>query len=555
MPRCLSRAERDAIYSEFQKLSTAGNSMLQAAQILSNQYGISTERMRSLLQRRNSHPAFVHGNDIFSAKQEKTLVAAVEARSALNTPLSRQAFINVARQLRGKSEGWDADGWFTNFLKRLKTRLSLRTVKGLSAKRLATSTLSSVEEWVEFLPDFMEKNGLSSKWIVNADETRISMNEMHNGRFLGPKQQHTLGVRETERGKFATYLPFIAANGVVVMDVFIVPVSSNGASNFSLEQVDRRAQNDHPVFWAFTSSGYLNNELWLVILQKFKEVMDGLAPGIEPVLLLDNLATHRTDAALEFCSSNSIHVIMLPPHVSHFLQSLDNVPFANFKLQLYKTAQIRLMSVTETKRELGSVLLSVAQQIKGCLTKAVIRAAFENVGICPWNKDAILKKAVANCGEVGSFTEPTDEVTAMAQILVKSLSTAEKRVMGVPVKVAGVGSRLFSGEEILDQHKKQKKEEEQRRQQREEEKAAQVAQREEKEKARVARVAQWVCRGSHRSDEERPVWKDSPLWEWCSFCEEFGLCPRCKKKCSGLMKEHEEQCAAKSAIAMKKSKK
>ena len=57
---------------------------------------------------------------------------------------------------------------------------------------------------------------------------------------------------------------------------------------------------------------------------------------------------------------------------------------------------------------------------------------------------------------------------------------------------------------------------------------------------RATATRDYSCRGSNHDEGVRPVWKGGSKWLWCSFCEEFGICPKCLKSDSEMLKEHEE---------------
>jgi hypothetical protein len=117
--------------------------------------------------------------------------------------------------------------------------------------------------------------------------------------LLVNKRTEKKGAIKPARGKYATYIPFFIANGTLLMDVFIFPLDKNGNASFQLKSNEEKGSC--PTYWGFTSSGYLDGELWIPILRKLKERMEIIVPGIEPVLLLDNLAVHKSEAALQYC--------------------------------------------------------------------------------------------------------------------------------------------------------------------------------------------------------------------------------------------------------------
>lgn len=142
------------------------------------------------------------------------------------------------------------------------------------------------------------------------------------------------------------------------MDVFIFPLDNKGSASFHLKTVEHRG--DHPTYWAFTDTGYLDSDTWVPILEKLQERMAIIAPGIRPVLLVDNLSVHKCDEALKYCFDHGMYAAFFPSNTTHFLQPEDDLMFANFKRKLYTLLEEELVTVTAKDRStLGKLLVQV----------------------------------------------------------------------------------------------------------------------------------------------------------------------------------------------------
>lgn len=114
------------------------------------------------------------GRMLFSVKDEEALVAALDAFSLLNRPLDKYTFLGMVRDMVPDDE-WDPRDWFEGFKQRWSHRFSPCTVKSLSFARVDPATYKNVAEWVEWFPKWMADNGLSFQWIINGDETRLTV--------------------------------------------------------------------------------------------------------------------------------------------------------------------------------------------------------------------------------------------------------------------------------------------------------------------------------------------------------------------------------------------
>ena len=65
------------------------------------------------------------------------------------------------------------DRWKINFLSRWKTKLAAGNAKGLAGKRVSEDTLAQCKQWVQELPDYAAKYGLSMVNMINVDETPL----------------------------------------------------------------------------------------------------------------------------------------------------------------------------------------------------------------------------------------------------------------------------------------------------------------------------------------------------------------------------------------------
>lgn len=544
--RKLSEIEKIKLFHQISNvLKDPTASVLGACEAIAPLYNITVDTARGIYRRISAHPKYSHGSHLFTFKQEQSLVATLDAFSLLNRPLDRQGFFRIVKELKKDDSEWDPRGWFGRFMERWEGKLTERSIKELSHSRVETSTLDNVKSWVEWFPSWMEKNNLSSKWIINADETRVTIEgAQHTSKVITGKRKNKQGSLKATRTKCATYIPFVASNGQLVFDVFIAPLHSNNEAKVVLKGLSRRKRGECQTYWGFTESGYLDGELWLPILKKLQEHMAILAPGIEPLLLVDNLSVHKSPEALKFCVNNNIHVAFLPSNTTHFLQPEDDLIFAQFKKVLVTHLQKMLVAVTAKERALGTILLQAAQEARKAITPEVVRAAFKRVGICPFDKEVILKAAYHNIGE--EMYPPSDEeedyewlVTLVKSTIRESLGTEEYSTVLVAPKAA----QLYDGEEILrlgEESAQMKKEQAEAKKEAQEKKKQEIL---DKKRKREEQHENFQCRGDHDDQGKVPVWKDSGAWIWCEYCDEFGLCPRCKNKCKKQMEAHEADCA------------
>ena len=543
-PADLSLAEQTQLFVRISSSLTGAMSERAAVREASDPLNLNFESTRSWFKRWKKNKGRRDGNQLFGAKIEEELVGMLEGWSLLNRPVPRHLFLQHVRQLRPDKSDWDPAGWYTSFLTRHKVRLSPRVLKGLERERVDNSVLAQTIEFANWFNDWFTQKGLSTKVLMNADETRVRIEgEQQKGKGIESTQKQKASAVKAQAGDAATYVPFHTALGEIVMSVFVLPLDAKGMSNFYLRDLTRASRGSHPTYYCFTETGWMNSDTWLEVLKKLKEVLAEKFPGLEPCLLLDKLAVHMNDDALRYCVQNRLHVAFFPAHATHFLQPSDNLLFTVFKKGLYRQLQTALLGVRVNHTDLGAILVAIAQDLEVKLTPSLISASWRNTGLHPWDKKKIIENAETNAGvrsKEGTADSPIGEVARLItqSMLQEALGETKKKKVRIP----GPKQKLFLGEEILkavDVEERRKAEEQE----------AKDAKREAKKKAqeeaavdRQARHEKFVCRGSSHAGQAPPKWRSGNAWLWCTTCDRYGLCPKCRSRDAAAMKHHEQQC-------------
>ena len=146
-------------------------------------------------------------------------------------------------------------------------------------------------------------------------------------------------------------------------------------------------------------------------------------------LLTDNLATHRDVDVVEEMRNNFIHMFYLPPNTSHFLQPLDDLPFAIYKSELRNLADKLIRSFSSNgKKKVESVYLATlvsgeAEKIAFAADK--VQAGFQNTGVWPWNPQLILNNAFINVGRAHEAENDEKEIKSDLKTMARDAYEAE----------------------------------------------------------------------------------------------------------------------------------
>ena len=153
--------------------------------------------------------------------------------------------------------------------------------------------------------------------------------------------------------------------------------------------------------YCFSESGYMNSTLWGQILDRFASIWE-LHNSRECILLTDNLRFHHDLDPIIKANDKLVHLVFLPPNTSHFLQPLDDLVFARYKVHLAAFAR-ELASALQQQGERMSaleIITAVTAAAEDIAFKVdVVKKSFENCGIWPLNVEKIISLAYVNIGK------------------------------------------------------------------------------------------------------------------------------------------------------------
>jgi hypothetical protein len=448
--------EKNKILSKFFDLvKSQQKSFRQASVIAANGTPLSPNAIRMMARKRLASPSKSHKSQLLSDSEELVLAAVVDAHSILNMPFTRSEVKGLVYSAHPELTSHSLTSWYKNWFRKYKSKFSETTAKGLCAPRIAKETLSLVEQWVKEFPLWIDRHGLSWKSLVNVDETRVKINlNTSSARTLNTRRREKHSMTETRKGKFSSYIPFVSSEGDLIMDVFVVPLIKKAEIAFPL--VNKRGCNSCNTFWTFSETGCVNATLWLEIFKEFKNKWQNLHPGLHPIILTDNLACHKSKEAIEFCEQYQLHVFYLPAGTTHFLNPLDDQIFTSFKKKISDIVTKDFSLLSAKQAGLPDAVLEAAQSARDVLSRNVIKAAFKNVGIFPFNSKVILKNAKINVGEIENDQEHTKSaIDLYTSLAIKRLNSAlaDHEKKSVKLSVKRLKKKLiFTSDEILKEN-------------------------------------------------------------------------------------------------------
>ena len=533
---------------KMRKLIEEDMSVLQAAKELFQSIELSPSAIRNRFIRYEKSPEKRDERQLFTDEQENYFVLLLEAFACSDAP----HFAAFVKDTYKKDQMWNGVSWANKFLSRYDFVLKHGTIRCLEAKRTGEHLYNSVVKFANDFEQYMLRHKLNVKNLVNADEFRVTeRGEIKNMKRITSTYVKSSGFKTKGMGKGASYLPFIQANGTIIMSLYVVPAKpdANGMAEMpvQLKGEDGKPLVEHPVMFATTPSGYVSKELWIQAVEKFTQLWYKDHPGVEPCLLVDGLHIHKNLSALRQAKDSKLHILYLPPHTTHVLQPCDSTIFQVLKsctLQWYN------LNSLNTNQNQGELLLQACQNSECKVTEEVVQKAFSNTGFYPYDREKILINAKSTfstkvCPKKERNERDKKTVAMLREAIDRRLKTPDKVVTRKRVK----SNHMMSGAEVLAAAEAKEYEEAKRVRDRELAAAKRVLERaaaaEAKKAEKEARQKIAGCKGTSHADGKVPTRRKQPensKWYTCMSCKVFTICTTCVGKDRELIRKHEEKC-------------
>ncbi|KAK2578456.1 hypothetical protein KPH14_012020 [Odynerus spinipes] len=245
---------------------------------------------------------------------------------------------------------------------------------------------TEVKLFFDQLEALQRKHSFSSHHIFNIDETGISTVQK-NSKILAPKGlKQVAKATSGERGVTTTVVCAVSANGIYVPPVFIFKRKRMN------ELLLKGCNND--MIATVSDSGWINESIFVDYLHHFISFVKPTKE--EPVLIiLDNHESHISLGAYKLFREHNLHVLSLPPHVSHKMQPLDLTFFSSLKMAYNRECELYMVNKPGkriTQYEVGELFTNAYNKTAN-ISKAV--SGFRAAGIYPINTDKF-KKCLGN---------------------------------------------------------------------------------------------------------------------------------------------------------------
>ena len=215
--------------------------------------------------------------------------------------------------------------------------------------------------------------------IWNTDECGVS--DVPKSRaVVGATGERTFQTVSNDKDKKTTIVSYISA-GVgrgVAMLPFII---------FKAAKVKKEWREAAPsgYYLRKSESRYINANLFYESAEKFVEFLKEkkiLVGQDRALLLLDLHRSHLFNLKfLEYMKANRVEVCSLPPHCTHLMQPLNDIPFGSFKTEYQKS----LLSINRLlygqKMSKATFFRAFVPTYSSVMTPEIIRMGWKNTGL------------------------------------------------------------------------------------------------------------------------------------------------------------------------------
>ena len=439
-------------------------------------------------------PPLDHRRDLQQA-DEHTLLGVLKGFACCNIHLSVDDVMTLVRTHFTLPPSFNFRGWFSRFKIRYKDLIGRRSFKLLSKTRAASSRSEYVEKYIEAINHTMSTYPISATTgVLAADEFLVYVHQDALVLRRIPWRRKKQNCVVAKQPKLAgSVLVVGSSNGHVLMTV-VVCKACETTPKVNLPVFDYHHHHERlgNVYYSATSTGLMQPHLWKKSMEKLcqlvKEGYDSNGHQMNRLLFLDNLALHRNIDVLWDLLIAKISVVFYAGATTLWAAPPDNTWFAQLR-NLFNHGVSDRLSVNMTSKEAAGVMIQCLLDAgQDAFTVPVIKKAFENCGLVPYNPD-LLRTLSRRCSgkELPHSSHEPSLVQVVGDIVETTIHAREERttpLWNVEVQFRAT-NEILDGDAVIALGLKQREE----REYAQKRKAEQMADRERKKLLKAEEAA------------------------------------------------------------------
>ena len=274
--------------------------------------------------------------------------------------------------------------WLKGFLQ-WHPQLRIKNSKNLSVHRAQCANPGQIDKFFNQFTELLDKFNITYKPnnIWNIDESGLN-DVPDEEEVIGIVGKPQMSQVAGEKGVNTTLMTFVSAGGMSTPPMVIFKAAK------VLAEWREAAPSGYLV--RRSEKGYVNGKLFLEYGERFVQFLKEKRlhqPKEKHLLLLDSHKSHLFNLSFMQCMiRNDIEVMCLPPHCTHLLQPLDDVPFASLKTKWQAALVAFNLKTGARKMTKVDFFRNLIPAYIESISFATIQAGFRNCGIYPVNRNA-----------------------------------------------------------------------------------------------------------------------------------------------------------------------
>ena len=346
-------------------------------------------------------------------KIETHVVKAIQAAADLGWPFDvkdvQELFGIIVEELSLVTQfknGFPAKDYVKQFLKRNKTKLSLRKVEILKKQRAEAESPEIVDNFIETvdkaykLAKIDDKKLADATRVLNIDETAFSTTASTKKLIVSRGGQASIVAPNEGKTCFT-----------------VLWTGSAAGHHFPPYTVLKGSETTIPANWvlngpkggAFTTSpnGWMDGARFLQYISWLNSEIIAAKVEKPVVIIMDGFSGHISLKIIEEARKNELILVKLPPNSTHYLQALDVAVFGPMKKiwagitrKFYRQSQNKPI----TKSVFPVLLSSLMEKVQQEGTRNLV-SGFRATGVWPLDKEHVLKRLEKKHGLKGEVAD------------------------------------------------------------------------------------------------------------------------------------------------------
>jgi hypothetical protein len=318
--------------------------------------------------------------------EEKTIVQRVLKLDSQGFPVRISGVEDMANRLRRERDASPVGrNWASNFIRR-QPELQTRQTRSYDNQRALCEDPEKIQGWFKLVANFTAKFGIRVEDIYNFDETGFLMGVLGTTTVVTSSDRTTRPkLVQPGNREWVTVIQGINSQGWAVPPFIVFKGKWHLASWYEKEHF--------PTNWrvAVSENGWTTNEVTLEWLKHFEKFTRTKTVGGYRLLVLDGHESHHSAAFEEYCCTNNILTLCMPPHSSHLLQPLDVGCFGPLK-KAYSRQIENLVRTRITYISKEAFIPAFVEAFKATITKENIQGGFRGAGLVPYDPEVVISQ-------------------------------------------------------------------------------------------------------------------------------------------------------------------